>query len=532
MITSLVGLRRSLVRLAGRIGRYLDPDPIRRHHRRFCRCQLPNCTRERYICVALRPDRPLARLGGRGRRGESVGHRDPGTTPHPCWPRGGGQRAGVRPVGPLARLRGSGRHGDDMGHRDVGPTPSVDRPRGGGQCAGVGPAGPLARLRGSGRHGDDMGRRDVGPTPSVDRPRGGGQCAGVRPVGPLARLRGSGRHGDDMGRRAVDRIPALVGRSGWVDALAFDPKGRWLASGGADGTVKVWDTAAWEARASLTVPTAAAVTDVHFLEEARCVTLHEGDTLRLWEVPGGEESGTFREFGKIGAPLRLSGWDRFWFRAPIAAATSDGRLFRHNLQSRFPPLPVALGLLLPTASVLGSIEALRVRAARDRGRAMATARVERFLRQAGCEVEEADVNLLTIQGDRYRALSEFVPIVVRLCLDREAPDRTVVQELADRARRKGRSAMAFLVYAKPPGPIARRYVSRRFGRGPRVDRPPGLARDRAAAHARPGQVLELDRLGGEGVQAGRRPVREHRSDHGRSNILRARADPKPDPRTT
>src|SRR5262249_13954578 len=34
----------------------------------------------------------------------------------------------------------------------------------------------------------------------------------------------------------------LEGHTGWVYALAFSPDGKWLASGGADGDIIVWDS--------------------------------------------------------------------------------------------------------------------------------------------------------------------------------------------------------------------------------------------------------------------------------------------------
>ncbi|MGH6916714.1 MAG: hypothetical protein ACREJ0_03320 [Geminicoccaceae bacterium] len=40
--------------------------------------------------------------------------------------------------------------------------------------------------------------------------------------------------------RAPRRSTSLIGRGGWVNALAFDPSGKRLASAAADGTARIW----------------------------------------------------------------------------------------------------------------------------------------------------------------------------------------------------------------------------------------------------------------------------------------------------
>lgn len=47
-------------------------------------------------------------------------------------------------------------------------------------------------------------------------------------------------------------ISSPGGHAGSVYALAVDPKGRWLVSGGEDSTVKVWETEKWTELRTLT----------------------------------------------------------------------------------------------------------------------------------------------------------------------------------------------------------------------------------------------------------------------------------------
>ena len=74
-------------------------------------------------------------------------------------------------------------------------------------------------------------------SPLGDRP--GRAPGGDRPGRDLAGHRRRRRDGADLGRRRHPRA-TLTGHSGWVSAVAIAPDGTWLATGGGDGTVRIW----------------------------------------------------------------------------------------------------------------------------------------------------------------------------------------------------------------------------------------------------------------------------------------------------
>jgi WD40 repeat protein len=119
---------------------------------------------------------------------------------------------------------------------------------------------------------------------------------------------------------------SITGDKGAILAVAFDPSGHKIATGGGDNVVRMWDrdtsTQLWEHR----VP--AAVTDVAFSPDGRTLATTDGDgVLRLWNAQTGKAGPAFTGhvghasgvvFSPDGRTLTTAGFDgtlRVWERA-------------------------------------------------------------------------------------------------------------------------------------------------------------------------------------------------------------------------
>lgn len=82
----------------------------------------------------------------------------------------------------------------------------------------------------------------------ADDPDWGAQLTALRPIGPRPRLVNRWPL-PDLPDSALRRV--LTGHTSSVGAVAVAPYGSWLASGDGDGTVRIWEVATGQARATL-----------------------------------------------------------------------------------------------------------------------------------------------------------------------------------------------------------------------------------------------------------------------------------------
>jgi WD40 repeat protein len=96
----------------------------------------------------------------------------------------------------------------------------------------------------------------------------------------------------DLGSRA--KVHDLRAHESFVNAVAFSPNGRWLASGGNDGTIRLWDPATGKLAMPLYGHTSKVAGLAFSPESTVLASASEDMSVRLWDPTTGQEVGMFR----------------------------------------------------------------------------------------------------------------------------------------------------------------------------------------------------------------------------------------------
>jgi WD40 repeat protein/serine/threonine protein kinase len=131
------------------------------------------------------------------------------------------------------------------------------------------------------------------PLAKLPGPVGGVHCLAVHPDGQTFALAGlKAIEIWDWDRQEQSRLKELTGHDQWAYRVTFSPDGKWLASGGWDKVVRVWDTENWNVRELR--GHRAFIRGLAFSHDSRTLASTGEDlAVRIWDVEASEERGVF-----------------------------------------------------------------------------------------------------------------------------------------------------------------------------------------------------------------------------------------------